>query len=143
MEHAPLFASHRVVTLDAALAALAAVRSEAEGAGVALGVVVVDPRGVIVASARMDGAQFVALDLAAAKAFTAAAFSAPSGAWSTSSAPGGSDWGLDGTVGGRITAMAGGVPWFVDGELIGAVGASGAAASVDTSCVEKALARLS
>ena len=142
MNPSPQFSMRPTVTLDAALAAIEAVRREAQREGVALGIVVVDDRGVVVASARMDGAQFVALDLATAKAFTAAAFSAPSGAWSESSTPGGSDWGLLGSAGGQITPMAGGLPWMIDGALIGAVGASGAASSVDTACVERALGSL-
>lgn len=131
-----------MVTVDGALAAIAAVRKEADAAGVRLGIVVVDPRGVTVASARMDGAQFVALELATAKAFTAAAFTAPSDTWAESTAPGGSDWGLGEVLPGRITPMAGGVPWLVDGELIGAVAASGAPSAVDRACVERALASI-
>ena len=89
---------------------LTGVKSEAASAGVALSVSVVDRGGNPVASCRMDGAQLGSASLAADKAFTAASFGFPTAAWSTSSAPGGSDWGLAHALGGRCVVFPGGVP---------------------------------
>ncbi|WP_158866331.1 GlcG/HbpS family heme-binding protein [Leifsonia sp. AG29] len=106
-------------------------RTECAGRGLALAVCVVDRSGSVVASLRLDAAQLPASELAFTKAFTAVAFSAPSSRWSASTAPGGSDWGLAGALQGRITPVAGGVPLFAAGSLVGAVGVSGTASAVD------------
>ena len=65
-----------------------------------MGLAVVDTAGGVVASARMDGAQLIAVDLATDKAYTAVAFGQPTEAWSDSTQPGGADWGLSTTLGG-------------------------------------------
>jgi uncharacterized protein GlcG (DUF336 family) len=122
------------VALDAALAVLAGVREEAARRGVALGAAVVDLGGRAVAAQRMDGAQLVAVDLAADKALTAVAFDHPTEAWAASTAPGGSDWGLSTALGGRLVVFAGGLPLRHGGAMVGAVGVSGAAADVDRAC---------
>jgi len=87
---------------------------------------------------RMDGAQLGALPLAVDKAFTAVSFGHPTRAWAESSAPGGSDWGLGTSLGGRAVVFPGGVPLFADGELVGGLGVSGAASTVDEACAEAA-----
>lgn len=129
----------RDVGLDLALTVLTGVRAEAARAGVSLGMAVVDTGGGLVASARMDGAQLVAVALATDKAFTAVAFGAPTEAWAESTQPGGSDWGMTTTVGGRLVVFAGGLPLRVDGRVVGAVGVSGAAAHVDRACAAAGL----
>ncbi len=132
------------MSLTAAEALLAAVQDEARYRGVALGATVVDRGGNVVASMRMDGAQLGALSLATDKAVTAASFGHPTGAWAASSIPGESDWGLAGTLGGRAIVFPGGVPVFaggeLGGELVGALGVSGAASDVDEACGEAAVA---
>jgi uncharacterized protein GlcG (DUF336 family) len=125
---------------------LAEVQVHAGEAGVKLAAAVVDRGGNVVATMRMDHAQLGAVSLALDKAHTAVAFGHPTGAWSESSSPGGSDWGLAHTLGGRAIVFAGGVPLFAPGkdanELVGGLGVSGAASSVDETCAEKAAAAL-
>lgn len=113
----------------------------ADTAGVRLAAVVVDRGGNLVAAARMDLAQLGAMSLATDKAATAVAFGHPTRAWSEVSRPGGSDWGLAGTLGGRAIVFPGGVPVFLGPDLIGAVGVSGAAAEIDDRCAEQAVDR--
>jgi len=120
----------------------AAVVEEATGRGAAMAVVVTDPAGTPIVVARMDGANAVALRIAADKAYTAAAFGAPSHAWAEATAPGGADWGMAGAAGGRILVLAGGLPIRADGQVIGAVGVSGAAPTVDLACAEAGCAAL-
>ena len=124
----------RSVSLDAALALLAAVREEASSRGLALAIAVVDDGGNAVASARMDGAALGAMPLAVGKAYTAVLWDTPTGAFMASTQPGGDDWGWNATDP-RIVVYAGGVPLHVDGALVGGVGASGAAAAEDEACV--------
>ncbi len=107
--------------------------------GVSLAFVVVDRSGTVVASLRSDGAQLGALSLAEDKAFTAASFASPTARWTNSSQPGGADWGLTGSLRGRASIIPGGVPVVIDNQLIGAIGVSGAASSIDHDCAMAAI----
>lgn len=128
------------VSLATAQRLVSEVQGECVRRGLRLGVAVVDTGGNLVAAARMDGAQLGALGIATDKAFTAVSFGYPTSAWAQSSAPGGSDWGLGTTLGGRAIVFPGGVPLYLGGELVGGLGASGAAASDDEACVLAAAA---
>jgi len=116
------------------------VRQHAASLGRAVAVVVVDRGGNLVTSARMDGSQLGASSLALDKAYTAVAFGRPTSAWSQSSSPGASDWGLVGSLSGRTSVIAGGVPVYVEGQLVGGVGVSGGPSAIDEECAEKSLA---
>jgi uncharacterized protein GlcG (DUF336 family) len=126
--------SRRQVSLDHALSLLARVREEAEARDLSLAVAVVDSAGHLLASQRMDGTALGAMQLAVGKAFTAASWLTPSGEFTQSTQPGGDDWGWN-TTDPRIVVYAGGIPLLVDGELVGAIGASGGTASEDEECV--------
>lgn len=110
---------------------VARVHQDCEALGLALAVAVVDRGGNVVAAGRMDGAQLGALSLATDKAFTAVSFGQPTSSWAASSRPDGSDWGLAGTLGGRAVVFPGGIPLYDGGQLLGALGVSGAASVVD------------
>jgi uncharacterized protein GlcG (DUF336 family) len=133
--------SRRHLSLDLALSLLARVREEAEARDLSLAAAVVDDAGNVLAGQRMDGAALGAMQLAVGKAFTAASWSTPSGEFSRSTQPGGDDWGWN-TTDARIVVYAGGIPLLVDGELVGAIGASGGAASEDEECVAAAASAL-
>ena len=122
------------MSLEVAELLLAGVKAEALSRGLSLAAAVVDRGGNTVASMRMDGAQLGAGSIALDKAVTAASFGFPTAAWTTSSAPGGSDWGLAHALGGRTIVFPGGVPVFAQTNLVGALGVSGAASEVDDAC---------
>ena len=124
-------------SLAQALELLAGVRAEAEARSLALAACVVDAGGHEIASQRMDGAALGAMQLAVGKAYTAVLWGFPSGYFMESTRPGGDDWGFNVTDP-RIVVYAGGVPLFVDGQLVGAVGASGGTAEEDEECVTAA-----
>lgn len=126
--------SRRQLSLDLALSLLARVREEAEARDLSLAAAVVDTAGHVLASQRMDEAALGAMQLAVGKAYTAASWTAPSSAFSESTQPGGDDWGWN-TTDTRIVVYAGGIPLLVDGELVGAIGASGGTAAEDEECV--------
>jgi uncharacterized protein GlcG (DUF336 family) len=126
--------SRRHLSLDLALSLLARVREEAEARDLSLAVAVVDGAGHTLASQRMDGAALGAMKLAVGKAFTAVSWATPSGEFGPSTQPGGDDWGWN-TTDPRIVVYAGGIPLLVDGELVGAIGASGGTAQEDEDCV--------
>jgi uncharacterized protein GlcG (DUF336 family) len=132
-----------VTTRDAGLELadrlLAGVRDAAAEDGLAMAAAVLDRGGQLVAAMRMDGAQICAVPLAIDKAFTAVAVHKPTEAWAQSTQPGGSDWGFNTTLGGRIVVFAGGMPIVFDDEVIGGLGVSGGAAHQDKACAESAL----
>ena len=131
----------RRLSLGHALDLAARVRTEAEARDLALAVCVVDPGGHPIASARMDGAALGAIALADGKAYTAVLWAMPSGALHQSTQPGGPDWGFN-TTDRRVVVYAGGLPLFVDGALVGGVGASGGTAEQDEECVRAAATAL-
>ena len=133
--------SRQHLSLDLALTLLARVREEAETRDLSLAVAVVDDGGHVLASQRMDGAALGAMRLAVGKAFTAVSWATPSGEFARSTQPGGDDWGWN-TTDARIVVYAGGIPLLVDGELVGAIGASGGTASEDEECVVAAASGL-
>jgi len=126
------------IGVAAARRVLARAREFARGADVSVATVMVDSGGNPVAGERMDGAPFVAFDLAREKAWTAAAFEEPTNAWAEISRPGGKFWGLTSALGGRICVMAGGVPITNGNRVVGAVGVSGGDDGFDHACAEHA-----
>lgn len=125
-------------TTAQAMAALAAAQEAAEALGVSLSCAVVDSRGDLIALARMDGARFYTTDVARGKARMSAVFGQPSGAMA--------DFGnspafqsFNETIPGPLYAFQGALPIMRSGELIGAMGCSGAASQVDEDAVRSAL----
>ena len=126
-------------TTAQAMAALAAAQEAAEELDVSLSCAVVDSRGDMIALARMDGARFFTTDVARGKARMSALFGQPSGDMA--------DFGnspafqsFNETMPGPLYAFQGALPIMRNGELIGAMGCSGAAAQVDEDAVRAALA---
>ncbi|HET7120850.1 MAG TPA: heme-binding protein [Solirubrobacterales bacterium] len=124
------------IVLDAALAVVSAARARAAELGLSVAIAVVDRAGAPVATARMDGASLMAPELAAAKAWTAAAFLAPSEDLTETTKPEGEHWGFANTLAGRLCLLPGGVPILDGEEPIGAVGVSGGPVAEDRACAE-------
>src|SRR3954449_6088051 len=118
-----------MITLERAVALIAAGEEEARRQGLALAFAVVDEGGHLVALHRMDGAPWIAPEVALGKAWTAAAYRGPSAAQGEKmqslhafSAA------ISAATHGRFTPQIGGLPITDDGgAVIGAMGASGGA----------------
>jgi uncharacterized protein GlcG (DUF336 family) len=129
-----------MITLERAQALITAGIKEATDQGLALAFAVVDSAGHPVASARMDGAPWIAPEVALGKAWTAAAYGAPSAAqgekmqslhaFSAS---------ISVATGGRYTPQIGGLPITENDQVIGAMGASGGTGQQDEDVVRAAL----
>jgi uncharacterized protein GlcG (DUF336 family) len=128
------------LTLALARRAADAALQRAAELGVSLAVAVVDGAGHPVVVVRMDGAIFLAPELALKKAFTAAAFRRPTSAIAPRLTT--SDFWMQApaVAQGRILASGGGVPLLVDGTLVGAVGTSGGTSEQDDLCAQAAAA---
>lgn len=128
------FTNRPQITLATALRLVEAAVAHGESASLPVAVAVSDAAGNVVASARMDDAPLGAMQLAADKAYTSALWQMPSGDLHESSQPGGGDWGVTSTEGGRIIVYAGGLPIFANGILAGALGVSGGTGDQDGEC---------
>ncbi len=127
----PFVRASATLTLAGARAAIDAALARAEELGARMNVAVVDPGGVVLAFVRMDGAFAHSGDIARDKARTVVGFGgAPThGLYEALSEEDAVIRGIANRPG--IAAFGGGVPVVVDGELVGAVGASGGSAEQD------------
>ena len=110
--------------------------AKAEGLNVRLSVAVVDSGGHLMAFNRMEGANWVTATVAQGKAVAAAGFGRPSGALPADSPV---IQAVIASHGGRMLPAQGAVPVVRDGELIGAIGGSGATSQQDEECAQAGL----
>ena len=130
-----------VITYETAGKLVAEAVAHAEAGGWAIAVVVVDPSGHIVASARMDGVSAPIIEFAADKAYTAVTLRIPTANVAKEMID--SKQQEMGALGRpRLCAWDGGVPIIENGAIIGGLGVSGAPGPIDIECGAKALAVL-
>ena len=134
-------APRQTVTLAAAQALIGAAIAKSQEIGVPMNIVVVDESGVVKASARMDGNSLASVDIVQAKAYTAAAFRAPTHVLAERNA-------ADPvrvaslTQLPRVTLLGGGYPISAGGVVVGGLGVGGGSAQQDMEVAEAALATL-
>lgn len=131
-------ADRKVITLDGARNIAAGAEAEAKANGWNVTIVVADAAGEPILIHRMDGAPFSSLDIALGKARTSARFRRATKALDESVSAGRvALLSLDGFV-----LLEGGEPVTVDGQVIGAVGVSGASAAQDAQMARAGIALL-
>jgi glc operon protein GlcG len=132
-----------VITLELARGLIDAAEEQARAQELRLSFAVVDAGGHVVAVARMDDADWITPEIALGKAWTAAAFRAPSDAQGQKAkdlvAFAGS---ISAATHGRYTPQIGGLPIEIDGTAAGGMGASGATGQEDESVVRAAIERV-
>ena len=130
------------VTADEVMVDIDAALAKAGDMGIAFCIVVTDPSGEPIVSARMDGAPRLSAGIAANKAFTVTGFGGmPSGNWWPMIAEEPSlVHGITHTP--RLVIFGGGVPIRSGDELVGAIGVSGGSAQDDTVVAEAGAAAL-
>lgn len=121
-----------VITSAQALRAISVAASKASNISVAENIAIVDPAGDLVALLRQDNAFPATTEVAIKKAKTVAGFN---GVFTTAglynvTQPGGALYGIDDTNGGLIV-FGGGLPIYIDGRFVGAIGVSGGTADQD------------
>lgn len=117
-----------------ASAIIEAAREQAERLDVRVSIAVVDSGGNLKAFLRMDGAEVAGPTLAPDKAYTALAHRTPTHELAKLAAPGGPLFGLHACAGGRYVIFGGGIPIVANGDVVGAVGVSGASVDEDVAC---------
>ena len=104
--------------------------------GVKVSIAVCDAGGNLLAFNRMEGASAVSATVAQGKAAASAGFGRASGALAADSPV---IQAVIATMGGRMLPAQGAVPVLKDGELVGAIGGSGATAQQDEDCAQAGL----
>lgn len=134
-----------VLTHEVAESMISACFAAQKAAGYAkINVVVVDDGGRLIAAARQDGACKACTDIAHNKAITASLYAAPTRAMADMSFGVKRD-GVDATLPGAafvpgLVSFAGGLPIkTASGDVIGAIGVSGASEDQDESCAQAGL----
>lgn len=94
-------------------------------------IAVVDAGGNLICQVRMDSGWFGSIDLAFGKAWTASAFQNDTASLAALAQPGQPLFGIHTTNGGKVVIFGGGVPLRSDGEIVGAIGASGSTVEQD------------
>jgi hypothetical protein len=79
----------------------------------------------------MDGAKLTSIDIAHAKAFTAAGHRTATGAYGDRPLPGGPLYGVQHSNGGSFSTIQGGLPIIVNGACVSGIGVSGALPAQD------------
>ena len=127
---------------EAAHTAVRAAIDEALALGVRVNAAVVDRSGIEIAFLRMPGAALHSMDVARDKAYTAASFGFPTKDW-TQLLKTFSDEVQKGIIlRPRLVVFGGGLPIVVDGEVVGAIGVSGASEEEDEVCARAGLAAI-
>jgi uncharacterized protein GlcG (DUF336 family) len=120
---------------------VAAAMKKATSLSARVSIAVVDAGGNLLSFTRMDGAEIAGPSLAVDKAYTAVSNRITTEELATLAAPGGPLFGIHGNGGGRFVIFGGGVPIFVDGEVVGGIGVSGGAVEEDVACATAGLGR--
>lgn len=124
---------------EAAHIAVRAAVDRARELGVSINAAVVDRSGIQLAFLRMPGAALHSMDVALDKAYTAASFGFPSGHWSELLKTFSPEVQKGIIQRPRLVIFGGGIPILVDGQIIGAIGVSGASEEQDEDCARAGL----
>lgn len=112
------------LTLDDAKLMMAAAEKKAAEMGVDMDIAIVDDGGNLLMFQRMDNARVTSITIAIDKAFTAGAARKSTRAYAEVSGPGAPAFGINSSIQGRFTIVAGGLPIAIDGEPVGGIGCS-------------------
>jgi len=128
-----------VVHWEAAAAAVAASVHWADEAGIKVNIAVVDAGGNLAAFLRMPGAFLHSIEIAIDKAYTAAGFGLPTGAWTQALATHSPAVRAGLPIRPRMVCFGGGLPLRHEGRLIGGIGVSGGSELEDETCARAGL----
>ena len=112
------------LVLDDARVLMAAAEEKALDIGVDMDIAITDDNGSLLMFHRMDNARITSIEVAINKAFTAAAARKSPRSYGEMSGPGGPAFGIHVSHQGRFMVVAGGLPIFLNDQIIGGVGCS-------------------
>ena len=112
------------LTLEDARQIMSAAEIKARQIGVDMDIAITDETGTLIMFHRMDHARVTSIDISINKAFTAAAARKSTREYGKMSQPGGLCYGIQTSNQGRFMVFAGGLPIFVDDQIVGGIGCS-------------------
>jgi uncharacterized protein GlcG (DUF336 family) len=122
------------ITIEPAKKAAAAALEAARASGWAMAVAIVDISGLLVYFEKMDDTQLGSVQVAQAKAASAALFKRPTKALQDTLAAGGDGVRVLALVG--SVPIEGGIPLVAGGRIVGAIGVSGGTSAQDGQCAQ-------
>lgn len=128
------------IDLATALKVLAAAKTEADNNSWPVAIAIVDTGGHLVAFHRLDNTQLGSVEVALAKAKTAALFRRSTKVFQDAMAQGGAGLRILALPG--ATPVEGGLPIVVDGKIVGGIGVSGVQSSEDAQIAGAGLSAL-
>jgi uncharacterized protein GlcG (DUF336 family) len=102
-------------------------------------IAVTDESGHLIKFDRMDGGKISSISIAIDKAFTGAAARRGTHIYNELCVPGKPTFGIHVTNEGHFSIIGGGLPVWVNGEIVGGVGVSSGSAEQDQVCAEAAI----
>ncbi len=128
------------LTLDFAIQLFSQAQKFAAELGKPMTFAIVDAGGHLIALHRMDGARFITVEIATGKAYTSAAWGVPSAEMRerAKNLPNFST-AISAMTHGRHTPQTGAIPIVMDGEVVGAMGASGGTGEEDEAICKRSL----
>jgi uncharacterized protein GlcG (DUF336 family) len=103
-------------------------------------IAVTDESGHLIKFDRMDGGKVSSISIAIDKAFTGAVARRGTHIYNELCVPGKPTFGIHVSNGGHFSVIGGGLPVWVNGEIVGGVGVSSGSAEQDQVCAEAAIA---
>ena len=113
--------------------------AKAREIGVAMCIAVTDESGHLIRFDRMNGGKLSSISIAMDKAATGAIARHGTHVYNQLCVPGSPTFGIHITNGGHFSIIGGGLPVFVDGEIVGGIGVSSGTAEQDLICAEAAI----
>jgi uncharacterized protein GlcG (DUF336 family) len=129
----------RRLDLNDAHVLITGARTKADEIDVPMCIAVTDESGNLIAFERMDGSKTTSIDLAIDKSFTATGIKKSTQALGEANQPGMPAHGISSTLGGRMVVVAGGLPVFSDGEVVGGIGVSSGSPAQDLEVAQAGL----
>lgn len=129
----------RRLDVDEAQILLEGAAAKAREIGIPMCMAVADESGHLIKFERMNGGKISSISIAVDKAATAAVARNGTHVYNQLCVPGSPTFGIHISNGGHFSIIGGGLPVFVDGEIVGGVGVSSGTAEQDRICAEAAI----
>ena len=114
--------------------------AKAREIGIPMCIAITDESGHLIKFERMNGGKISSISIAIDKAATGAIARHGTHVYNQLCVPGSPTFGIHISNGGHLSIIGGGLPVFVDGEILGGIGVSSGTAEQDRICAEAAIA---
>jgi uncharacterized protein GlcG (DUF336 family) len=125
--------------IDEAQILIEGAAAKAREIGIPMCIAVTDESGHLIKFDRMNGGKVSSISIAIDKASTSAVARHGTHVYNQLCVPGSPTFGIHITNGGHFSIIGGGLPVFIDGEIVGGVGVSSGTAEQDRICAEAAI----